>query len=84
MLELFSNLKEDDLVIIIVDYGNDLIVLGMDYMREYILVIMYSLKFKGGYVLESDIIFSFIGVIIVDNFNVILLEFGKSYLKELK
>lgn len=42
-------LREDDLVIIIVDYGNDLIVKGIDYICEYILFLMFSLKIKDYY-----------------------------------
>ncbi|ELG8226606.1 TPA: phosphopentomutase [Staphylococcus aureus] len=82
--ELFSNLKEDDLVIITADHGNDPTAPGTDHTREYIPVIMYSPKFKGGHALESDTTFSSIGATIADNFNVTLPEFGKSYLKELK
>ena len=44
-------------------------------IREYIPVIMYSPKFKGGHALESDTTSS-IGATI-DNFNVTLPEFGK-------
>lgn len=79
--ELFSNLKEDDLVIITADHGNDPTAPGTDHTREYIPVIMYSPKFKGGHALESDTTFSSIGATIADNFNVTLPEFGKKLFK---
>ncbi|EMV3081159.1 phosphopentomutase [Staphylococcus pseudintermedius] len=82
--ELMDALHEDDLLIITADHGNDPTAPGTDHTREYIPVIMYSPKFKGGQALEGDITFSSIGATIADNFGVTLPEFGRSYLNELK
>ncbi|EQA5964232.1 phosphopentomutase [Staphylococcus pseudintermedius] len=82
--ELMDALHEDDLLIITADHGNDPTAPGTDYTREYIPVIMYSPKFKGGQALEGDTTFSSIGATIADNFGVTLPEFGRSYLNELK
>ncbi|EKF8534837.1 phosphopentomutase [Staphylococcus pseudintermedius] len=82
--ELMDALHEDDLLIITADHGNDPTAPGTDHTREYIPVIMYSPKFKGGQALEGDTTFSSIGVTIADNFGVTLPEFGRSYLNELK
>ncbi|EII6304694.1 phosphopentomutase [Staphylococcus pseudintermedius] len=82
--ELMDALHEDDLLIITADHGNDPTAPGTDHTREYIPVIMYSPKFKGGQPLEGDTTFSSIGATIADNFGVTLPEFGRSYLNELK
>lgn len=82
--ELMDALHEDDLLIITADHGNDPTAPGTDHTREYIPVIMYSPKFKGGQALECDTTFSSIGATIADNFGVTLPEFGRSYLNELK
>ncbi|EGQ0303997.1 phosphopentomutase [Staphylococcus pseudintermedius] len=82
--ELMDALHEDDLLIITADHGNDPTAPGTDHTREYIPVIMYSPKFKGGQELEGDTTFSSIGATIADNFGVTLPEFGRSYLNELK
>ncbi|EHT7967468.1 phosphopentomutase [Staphylococcus pseudintermedius] len=82
--ELMDVLHEDDLLIITADHGNDPTAPGTDHTREYIPVIMYSPKFKGGQALEGDTTFSSIGATIADNFGVTLPEFGRSYLNELK
>ncbi|EGQ0324604.1 TPA: phosphopentomutase [Staphylococcus pseudintermedius] len=82
--ELMDALHEDDLLIITADHGNDPTAPGTDHTREYIPVIMYSPKFKGGQALEGDTTFSSIGATIADNFGVTLPEFGHSYLNELK
>ncbi|EGQ0288138.1 phosphopentomutase [Staphylococcus pseudintermedius] len=82
--ELMDALHEDDLLIITADHGNDPTAPGTDHTREYIPVVMYSPKFKGGQALEGDTTFSSIGATIADNFGVTLPEFGRSYLNELK
>ncbi|HAR6218066.1 TPA: phosphopentomutase [Staphylococcus pseudintermedius] len=82
--ELMDALHEDDLLIITADHGNDPTAPGTDHTREYIPVIVYSPKFKGGQALEGDTTFSSIGATIADNFGVTLPEFGRSYLNELK
>ncbi|EGQ4144644.1 phosphopentomutase [Staphylococcus pseudintermedius] len=82
--ELMDALHEDDLLIITADHGNDPTAPGTDHTREYIPVIMYSPKFKGGQALEGDTTFSSIGATIAANFGVTLPEFGRSYLNELK
>ncbi|GAB0219568.1 phosphopentomutase [Staphylococcus pseudintermedius] len=82
--ELMDALHEDDLLIITADHGNDPTAPGTDHTREYIPVIMYSPKFKGGQALEGDTTFSSIGATIADNFGATLPEFGRSYLNELK
>ncbi|QLK86841.1 phosphopentomutase [Staphylococcus sp. 17KM0847] len=82
--ELLSQLREDDLLIITADHGNDPTAEGTDHTREYIPVLFYSPKFNSGKALDGDTTFSSIGATIADNFNVKLPEYGKSYLEHLK
>ncbi len=44
--ELMNHLREDDLVIITADHGNDPIAKGTDHTREYIPLLMFSPKLK--------------------------------------
>ncbi len=44
--ELMNHLREDDLVIITADRGNDPIAKGTDHTREYIPLLMFSPKLK--------------------------------------
>ncbi|QUR94827.1 phosphopentomutase [Macrococcoides canis] len=82
--ELLEALREDDLLIITADHGNDPTMPGTDHTREYVPLLMYSKQFDGGAALESHKTFASIGATIADNFGVKLPEFGESYLKELE
>lgn len=75
--ELMNHLREDDLVIITADHGNDPIAKGTDHTREYIPLLMFSPKIKDYHELSQDTTFSSIGVTIADNFNVELPKYGK-------
>lgn len=81
--ELIKHLKDDDLVIITADHGNDPTEPGTDHTREYIPVLMFSPKINDYHELSMDDTFSSIGATIADNFGVKLPEFGRSYLKEM-
>ncbi|MCO4344591.1 phosphopentomutase [Staphylococcus agnetis] len=82
--ELFEHMRDDDLLIITADHGNDPTAEGTDHTREYIPVLWYSPKFKEGHALETDTTFSSIGATIADNFGVKAPEYGRSYLNDLK
>lgn len=77
------NMREDDILIINVDYGNDLIYKGIDYIREYIFVMIYGNKIKKGFNLGVKDIFVDIGVIVVDILNVKLFKYGLSFKEDL-
>lgn len=82
--ELLPNLKDDDLLMITADHGNDPMFKGTDHTREYTPLLIYNKNFKEGKnlgILES---FANIGATIADNFNVTLPKIGKSLLKDLK
>lgn len=82
--EILAALKEDDLLIITADHGNDPTHPGTDHTREYIPLLVYSKGLNGGVNLDIRDSFADIGATIADNFEVKLPENGKSFLAELK
>lgn len=80
---LLKSLKDDDLLILTADHGNDPIFAGTDHTREDIPLILYSPKHVGAGLLPSNT-FASIGKTIADNFGVKLPEYGYSYLEDLK
>lgn len=66
---LLEVLKEDDLLILTADHGNDPTYKGTDHTREKVPFIAYSPSMKNrGYIGEYDT-FAMIGATIVDNFD---------------
>lgn len=80
--EFMAKMKNDDLVILTADHGNDPTYSGTDHTRELIPLLMYSPSQKGSGLLLEDS-FGSIGKTIADNFKVTQTEFGVSYLKDL-
>ncbi len=81
--ELTNYLKEDDLVIITADHGNDPTWKGTDHTREYVPVIAFSKTTRGGS-LGLRNTFADIGATVAENFDVEAPVIGKSFLGELK
>lgn len=67
--ELVKVLKDDDLVMITADHGNDPTHTGTDHTREKVLLLVYSKSFKHGKYLEERSTFADIGGTILKNFN---------------
>ncbi|PLR84555.1 phosphopentomutase [Bacillus sp. V33-4] len=82
--EVFSKMKEDDLLIITADHGNDPVHPGTDHTREYVPLLAYSKRFSAGKELPVRETFADIGATIADNFYVALPKHGKSFLNEIK
>ncbi|MBS3991236.1 MAG: phosphopentomutase [Erysipelothrix sp.] len=80
--ELLPHLKEDDLLILTSDHGNDPTHHGTDHTREYIFQIVYSPSLQGNQLLDVATTFASIGATIADNFGVDLPKHGRSYLKD--
>ena len=83
---LLDTMREDDLLIITADHGNDPTYTGTDHTREYVPLLAYSKKMKeGGKIPDTDT-FAVIGATIADNFDIRMPEgtVGYSILKELK
>ena len=66
---LLSNLKEDDLLMITADHGNDSTAPGSDHTRERVPLLCYSRKFNDGKHLDDRNAFADIGATILENFN---------------
>lgn len=67
---LLSKLKEDDLLILTADHGNDPTYIGTDHTREQVPFIVYSPSNKGNGNLGEFDTFAVIGATIADNFEV--------------
>ena len=81
---LLEKLREDDLLILTADHGNDPAYSGTDHTREYVPFIAYAKGMKGG-ALENEDTFAVIGATVADNFAVPMPEgaIGRSILREL-
>ncbi len=82
---LLENLKEDDLVILTADHGNDPTYTGTDHTREYVPMVAYGKKMKEGGLIKEQPTFAAIGATVADNFKVSMPEgtIGSSMLEEL-
>lgn len=81
---IVNSLKEDDLLIITADHGNDPTYIGTDHTRENVPVLIFSRSFKERGELPYLQTFADIGATIADNFNAELPKIGKSFLDKLK
>ncbi|MDP4083797.1 MAG: phosphopentomutase [Bacillota bacterium] len=82
--EVFAKMKEDDLLMITADHGNDPVHPGTDHTREYVPLIIYSKQMNECHELPIRKTFADLGATIADNFHVSLPNYGESFLKELK
>jgi len=82
--EVFSKMREDDLLIITADHGNDPVHHGTDHTREYVPLLVYSKRMAEGKELPVRKTFADIGATIAENFSVKMPDYGTSFLKELK
>ena len=84
--ELLGALREEDLLIITADHGNDPTYTGTDHTREQVPFIAYSPSMKGSGRLKDTDTFAVIGATVADNFNVQMPEntIGTSLLEQLK
>lgn len=81
--QLLENLREDDILFITADHGNDPTWKGTDHTREMIPLLIYSKSFKQPKDLGTRQSFACIGATIADIFDVKLPKIGASLLKEL-
>ena len=81
--ELLSVLKEDDLLMLTADHGNDPTFSGTDHTREQVPLLVYHKGIAGGQGKEQDS-FGVIGASVAENFSVNLPSelIGKSLYKE--
>ena len=77
--EIISSMKEDDILTINADHGNDPTYKGTDHTREYIPVLVYGKNIKSGVNLGIRNSFADIGATVADILNVKLPTNGTSF-----
>lgn len=84
--KLLNNLKEDDLLIITADHGNDPTYHGTDHTREYVPFLAYSPSMKGNGTLDICNSFASVGATVAENFGQKMPEntIGESVLSKLQ
>lgn len=80
---ILDKLRDDDLLIITADHGNDPTWIGTDHTRENIPVTIYNKNFVGKGKIDDLETFADIGASIADNFNVTC-PLGTSFLGKLR
>ncbi|CEQ27936.1 phosphopentomutase [Paraclostridium sordellii] len=81
--EIIANMKDDDILIINADHGNDPTYKGTDHTREYIPVLVYGKNINKGYNLGTRKSFADIGATVADILNVDLPKQGESFKSEI-
>ena len=83
--KVLDKLRDDDLLIITADHGNDPTYEGSDHTREYVPFLAYSPSMKNSGILETCDSFAAIGATIAENFEIKMPEntIGESVFKQL-
>jgi phosphopentomutase len=81
--EIIENMKDEDILIINSDHGNDPTYKGTDHTREYIPILIYGKNIKKGHNLGTRTTFADIGATVSDILNVESPKYGKSFKNEM-
>jgi phosphopentomutase len=81
--EVLSRLKEDDLLLITADHGNDPVHHGTDHTREYVPLLAYYKGIQVGKEIPIRKTFADVGATVAENFGVKMPSYGTSFLNEL-
>ncbi|CDO01976.1 phosphopentomutase [Oceanobacillus picturae] len=81
--EVLDKMKEDDLLLITADHGNDPVHHGTDHTREYVPLLAYHTGITQATELPIRKTFADIGATIAANFEVATPEHGESFLKDI-
>ena len=84
VLKFKELLKDDDVLMICADHGNDPTWKGTDHTREKVPLLIYSPSFKESGILKDGDSFADLQATLAENFNVPSTGLGKSILKDLK
>ncbi|GEL08481.1 phosphopentomutase [Salisediminibacterium halotolerans] len=82
--EVLQQLKEDDLLLITADHGNDPVHHGTDHTREYVPLIAYSPSHQNVKDLGTRKTFADVGATVAENFGVKGTGHGNSFLNDLQ
>ncbi len=80
---VLKNLKDDDLLMITADHGNDPGFKGTDHTRERVPLLVYSPSMTNGGTLGVRKTFADFGATVLDNFNVTGNGVGTGFLEEI-
>lgn len=82
---LLEELRDDDLLILTADHGNDPTYTGTDHTREYVPFVAYAKQMESGGALENENTFAVIGASVAENFGIKMPEgtIGSSILNKL-
>lgn len=80
--EIFSAMRDDDLLILTADHGNDPSYPGSDHTREYVPLLVYGKTARGGVDLGTRQSLSDIGQTIAENFG-LRIDDGVSFLTDI-
>jgi phosphopentomutase len=81
--QALPKLKDDDLLIITADHGNDPGFRGTDHTREFVPLLVYSPSFAAGKALPVRKTFADLGATVAENFNAEQPKVGESFLYQL-
>ena len=81
--EIIENMKDDDVLIITADHGNDPCHSGFDHTREYIPIVVYGKNIREGVDIGIRSTFADIGDTIADYLGAESASIGKSFLKDI-
>ncbi|WP_226579527.1 phosphopentomutase [Halobacillus litoralis] len=82
--EVLNKMRDDDLLIITADHGNDPVHHGTDHTRELVPLLVYHTGIEKGTELTQRKTFADIGATVSDNFSIELPEYGTSFLKDIQ
>lgn len=81
--EVFAKMREDDLLLITADHGNDPVHAGTDHTREYVPLLAYSKSMEIGKEIPIRETFADLGATVAENFHVKTPKYGQSFLHDL-
>ncbi len=82
---LLNSLREEDLLLLTADHGNDPTYTGTDHTREYVPLIAYAKGMESGGPLKQEDTFAVVGATVAENFGVAMPQgtIGRSILDQL-
>jgi phosphopentomutase len=81
--ELLAMLRDDDVLVITADHGNDPTTPSTDHSREHVPLLVFGRRVKGGVDLGTRATFSDLGQTLAENFGVGPLTHGRSFLQDI-